>query len=1123
GNLTVTVRARPLNSRELSNSDVSIVQTNSSNTITLNPVQLSPNKTESQRSFQFDKVYINSGDTPDNDIQLQIFNDLGVPLVNNAFAKFNNCIFAYGQTGSGKTHTMMGTKSDPGLIPRICQFMFQQIDQQPHQCSLEVSYFEIYNERVNDLLNPRNTGSLRVREHPSLGTYVEDLSKVVASSYENIMSLMDEGNKVRTVGATNMNDTSSRSHAVFSMILTQRVHETDDIVSEHISRINLVDLAGSERVTLTGATGLRFKEGTEINKSLSALGRVISLLAERAKQPSKKLVIPYRDSVLTWLLKDSLGGNSLTAMIANISASSSCYFETLSTLRYASFAKTIQNHPVKNEDPSTKLVRELKRELELLKSQLTDASQASDQTLLSLVQADGSSISMTKEELLNRFKISEKLLEENRRTMEERLALSKKIQAEREAALEEMGIHIDKDAIAFRTPQKFPHIINLSQDELFNECLLYNIKPGVTFVINDNNKNFTPGENERAIRLFGPTISHVHARFENKDNNIILVPEPNCEVFVGDEQISGPTLLPTGSVITFGEDHLFRFNNVKKLNRTDAMESTPVPSRRRLRKSLLNESPVSTGDLTAMSDTDLNNLVEQLHAERMNREKKDFPNSLKSPETPRSSFGFDYSSQPPEMRSHGLLGDYDLVRKYILRWKSRRYMLLLESIIRSTGLLKSVVRMTSELGLPLDYQFAVAISPHEFELSAYDEANTINENSFSNSASNKFPLTAIRVTNTEKNTVRLWTLDRLEHQLKKLGAIHQYKFRSNGPAVIPTDGIALEDNIRYSMIGFATVPIVANLIPAGYDFSCEVLSAYIFQPIGLLKLHIGSSDTGMIAQSREKGPMLNVALECKSLRGIAEHEYSDVHVSFFVKTAEEEKPTRLVTERISGFSDKPILFSFKEAVSISPLLFDAEGRLTIEVLVHADITRTHIERLHSWDSMQLLEKAVMPFSMKPRSVPSSPLVEENQTYATDTHTSFSILELGEDGEYSAVDIIEDEIGDTFLLHQGMQRRFVLKVTYPPLEGFEINSISGVKVSNIRLVNNHGMILAESRELSGPKIELSSVSKCFKETLGNGSERLKLVVQWDSSVHNLPFLNKATKDKCNILMDVEWNL
>ncbi|XP_040827403.1 kinesin-like protein KIF13B, partial [Ochotona curzoniae] len=220
----------------------------------------------------------------------------------------------------------------------------------------------------------RSRQTLKVREHSVLGPYVDGLSKLAVTSYKDIESLMSEGNKSRTVAATNMNEESSRSHAVFKITLTHTLYDVKSGTSgEKVGKLSLVDLAGSERATKTGAAGDRLKEGSNINKSLTTLGLVISALADQSAGKNKNKFVPYRDSVLTWLLKDSLGGNSKTAMVATVSPAADNYDETLSTLRYADRAKHIVNHAVVNEDPNARIIRDLREEVEKLREQLTKA------------------------------------------------------------------------------------------------------------------------------------------------------------------------------------------------------------------------------------------------------------------------------------------------------------------------------------------------------------------------------------------------------------------------------------------------------------------------------------------------------------------------------------------------------------------------------------------------------------------------------------------------------------------------------------------------------------------------------------------------------------------------------
>ena len=300
----------------------------------------------------------------------------------NSFQRNNKMI----HFGSGKSYTMMGSPEDEGLIPRICLELFRKMQQSKQNGSsfrTEVSYLEIYNEKVKDLLNSKvNSGhgiNLKVREHPKTGPYVQDLTKHLVTDYSDVQELMARGNANRTTASTNMNDTSSRSHAIFTVTFSQASFDCEDTPRETLSKLNLVDLAGSERANSTGATGQRLLEGAHINKSLVTLGSVIKALASASnssqnvvRKSTQSSFIPYRDSVLTWLLKDSLGGNSKTIMISTVSPADVNYGETLSTLRYSNRAKDIINKPTINEDSNTRLIRDLRSEIERLKSLIVD-------------------------------------------------------------------------------------------------------------------------------------------------------------------------------------------------------------------------------------------------------------------------------------------------------------------------------------------------------------------------------------------------------------------------------------------------------------------------------------------------------------------------------------------------------------------------------------------------------------------------------------------------------------------------------------------------------------------------------------------------------------------------------
>lgn len=374
GNVRVVVRVRAFLPREVDRGAECLIDMDPISQVTtlLVPNDRDPanintksRKVIEEKSFTFDSSFW-SHDVKDPHYATQedVYNSLGEEFLDHNFEGYHTCIFAYGQTGSGKSYTMMGTPDHPGLIPRTCEDLFERIEAAQNETpnisyGVRVSYFEVYNEHVRDLLVPVVPNQapyyLKIRESPTEGPYVKDLTEVPVRSLDEILRYMTKGDKSRTTASTKMNDTSSRSHAVFTIMLKQIHHDMEtDETTERSSRIRLVDLAGSERAKATEATGQRLREGSNINKSLTTLGRVIAALADPKAQRSgkggrgKDMVVPYRDSILTWLLKDSLGGNSKTAMIACIAPSD--YDETLSTLRYADQAKRIRTRAVVNQD-----------------------------------------------------------------------------------------------------------------------------------------------------------------------------------------------------------------------------------------------------------------------------------------------------------------------------------------------------------------------------------------------------------------------------------------------------------------------------------------------------------------------------------------------------------------------------------------------------------------------------------------------------------------------------------------------------------------------------------------------------------------------------------------------------
>ncbi|EOB01224.1 Kinesin-like protein KIF16B, partial [Anas platyrhynchos] len=506
---------------------------------------------ERTKTFTYDFSYFSADSkSPSFVCQETVFKNLGTDVLKSAFEGYNACVFAYGQTGSGKSYTMMGNVGDAGLIPRICEGLFSKISEKTkrNEASFrtEVSYLEIYNERVRDLLRRKSskTNNLRIREHPKEGPYVEDLSKHLVQNYADVEELMDAGNMNRTTAATGMNDVSSRSHAIFTINFTQAKFDSE-MPCETVSKIHLVDLAGSERADATGATGVRLKEGGNINKSLVTLGNVISALADLSQDATnplskkKQVFVPYRDSVLTWLLKDSLGGNSKTIMIATISPADVNYGETLSTLRYANRAKNIINKPTINEDPNVKLIRELRAEIARLKALLAQGNQIAlldSPTALSMeekLQQNEARVQELTKEWTNKWNETQNILKE------QTLALRK----------EGIGVVLDSE---------LPHLIGIDDDLLSTGIILYHLKEGQTYVGRED------AVTEQDIVLHGLDLESEHCIFENLNGTVNLIPLNGAQCSVNGIQITEATHLNQGAVILLGRTNMFRFNHPKE-------------------------------------------------------------------------------------------------------------------------------------------------------------------------------------------------------------------------------------------------------------------------------------------------------------------------------------------------------------------------------------------------------------------------------------------------------------------------------------------------------------------------------------------------------------------------------
>uniref|UniRef100_A0A4W5MF70 Kinesin-like protein KIF14 n=1 Tax=Hucho hucho TaxID=62062 RepID=A0A4W5MF70_9TELE len=543
--VTVAVRVRPFNTREKTEKASQVIFMDNQETVVQHP------DTKQRHAFTYDFSFcsVDKSD-PGFASQQTVYEKLAKPLLERAFEGFNTCLFAYGQTGSGKSYTMMGFGEEAGLTPRFCEELFSRlsaVDNQEVTCHLGMSYFEVYNEKIHDLLVVRDEQNhkrlpLRVREHPVDGPYVAELSTNVVSSYEDIQGWLELGNKQRATATTGMNDKSSRSHSVFTLVMTQT--KTEFVEGEEhdhriTSRINLVDLAGSERCSSAQTSGDRLMEGASINKSLLSLGKVISALSEQA-QTRRKVFTPYREAVLTWLLKESLGGNSKTAMIATLSPAGSNVEESLSTLRYAKQARMIINMAKVNEDTNAKLIRELKAEVEKLR-----AAQMSSQGI------EPEKMRLFQQEILA---LKSQLTQQEREMAEAHRAWREKLEQAEKHKREETE-ELQKAGVMFAVDNRLPNLVNLNEDPQLSEMLLYMIKEGQTKV--GQHKS----ESAHDIQLSGALIADRHCVVSNVNGEVSITPMENAKTFVNGNLVSDTTVLRHGDRVILGGDHYFRFNH----------------------------------------------------------------------------------------------------------------------------------------------------------------------------------------------------------------------------------------------------------------------------------------------------------------------------------------------------------------------------------------------------------------------------------------------------------------------------------------------------------------------------------------------------------------------------------
>lgn len=523
----VAVRVRPFNERELEKGANICINMQGPSTVITDP------STGKDRTFTFDYSFWSHDEYTEGENglliadeggryadQQSVYNKLGTEVLDNAWDGYHCCLFAYGQTGSGKSYSMIGYGPNKGIVPIATTEIFERIKRTTTETKwyeVSVSMLEIYNEKVQDLIvHPENRPGkgLSIRESKLLGVYVQDLSKHPVDSYQAIEKITDEGNRNRSIGSTEMNKTSSRAHTIITLSFKQ-FEIIDGKTTERFSNINLVDLAGSERQKKTKATKERLKEGCNINLSLTILGQVINVLAEKS-MGKKGLVVPYRDSALTRILQNALGGNSKTIMICAVSPAGINYDESLNTLKYAERAKKVKNVAVVNESAQDKMIRELKNENDELRKLLMAAAQGgsfdmSDPAFLAKFGGLG----------LESFAGKQKTAEDIKEQIEDNEKEMKDISIPWQEKLDQEKQKEDTREVKDMT---VPHITNLNEDPQLSGMLYYQMS---SCPIQVGRKNGNPKPN---ILVGGIGILPNHAIFEKEefdsDGNVIVQPSP---------------------------------------------------------------------------------------------------------------------------------------------------------------------------------------------------------------------------------------------------------------------------------------------------------------------------------------------------------------------------------------------------------------------------------------------------------------------------------------------------------------------------------------------------------------------------------------------------------------------
>uniref|UniRef100_A0A8C9Z6U2 Kinesin family member 13B n=1 Tax=Sander lucioperca TaxID=283035 RepID=A0A8C9Z6U2_SANLU len=1038
-NVKVAVRVRPLNRREKDLKTRCAVEMEGNQTV-LHPV------------FAYDHCFWSIDESQKDKFAGQdvVFQCLGESLLDSAFMGYNACIFAYGQTGSGKSYTMMGSAERPGLIPRLCSSLFGRTVQEAREgesFTVEVSYMEIYNEKVRDLLDPKgNRQALRVREHKVLGPYVDGLSRLAVSCYKDIESLMSEGNKSRTVAATNMNEESSRSHAVFNIILTHTLMDLQSKTSgEKVSKLSLVDLAGSERAAKTGAAGERLKEGSNINKSLSTLGLVISALADQGAGKNRSKFVPYRDSVLTWLLKDSLGGNSRTAMVATISPAADNYDETLSTLRYADRAKSIVNHAVVNEDPNARIIRQLREEVEKLKEQLTEAE------------------SMKAPELKDRLEESEKLIQEMTVTWEDKLQKTEAIAQERQRQLESLGISLQSSGIRVVDDKCF--LVNLNADPALNELLVYYLKE----------HTLVGSANSQDIQLCGMAIQAEHCVIDiTEDNGVVLSPHRNARTCLNGAAVISPVQLHHGDRILWGNNHFFRSVSPAETDEASSAVMKTCLSTERLEVDFDASSDVSSelsfGYEFAQAEVMMKGMgnndplqavlqtLERQHEEEkrcaLERQRQMYEQELRqlrqrlTPEKP--SRGLDTAGTAAAVTSPS-------TNKRMRRWSEDREAMmtrslrrLREQIVRANLLAQEAGFIAEELSKRTEYLVTLQIP------AANLDANRKRDVVLSEPA--------VQVRRKSKGK-QIWALEKLENRLVDMRELYQeWKDFDEDNSVMRSyfkrADPFFDEQENHSLIGVANVFLACLFHDVKLQYAVPIINQN-GEVAGRLHVEVWRGTEG----SEEESPVQSILqhsntdrdpqerkLDCVNIlqaNGLPRHLSNFVFCQYHFWGQDESVFIAPEVEPSSSSSTSrdpqcTVVFdSAKFSVPVSEDFVDylAEGAVAIEVYGHKQAN--HRRNLALWDLGVIQAK-------------TRTLRERWSEVTRRLELWVQLSELNEVGEFCAVEVLpakDVRTGGVFQLRQGQSRRVQVKVRSVPDSGtmpLIAASILSVSIGDVKI-------------------------------------------------------------------------